>query len=48
MPHHADFRVVDANPTYCRITGVPLEELIQFLLEALRPHEAVLGLGTPG
>lgn len=24
----ADFRVVDANPTYCRITGVPLEELI--------------------
>ena len=27
--------------------GVPLEELIQFLLEALRPHEAVLGLGTP-
>ena len=28
--------------------GVPLEELIQFLLEALRPHEAVLGLGTPG
>ena len=28
--------------------GVPLEELIQFLLEALRPHEAVLGLGTTG
>ncbi len=26
--------------------GVPLEELIQFLLEALRPHEGVLGLGT--
>lgn len=25
--------------------GVPLDELIQFLLEALRPHEAVLGLG---
>jgi len=28
--------------------GVPLEELIQFLLEALRPHETVFGLGTPG
>ena len=28
--------------------GVPLEELIQFLLEALRPHEATLGLGTTG
>ena len=28
--------------------GVPLEELIQFLLEALRPHETVLGLGTTG
>lgn len=26
----------------------PLEELIQFLLEALRPHEAVLGLGQSG
>lgn len=26
--------------------GVPLEELIQFVLEALRPHEGVLGLGT--
>jgi predicted hydrolase (HD superfamily) len=25
--------------------GVPLEELIQFLLEALRPHESILGLG---
>jgi putative nucleotidyltransferase with HDIG domain len=28
--------------------GVPLEELIQFLLEALRPQEAVLGLGPTG
>jgi len=28
--------------------GWPLEELIQFLLEALRPHEAVLGLGPTG
>lgn len=28
--------------------GVPLEELVQFVLEALRPHEAVLGLGTAG
>jgi len=28
--------------------GVPLEELIQFLLEALRPHERQLGLGAPG
>lgn len=25
--------------------GVPLDELIQFLLEALRPHDRVLGLG---
>jgi predicted hydrolase (HD superfamily) len=28
--------------------GWPLEELIQFLLEALRPHESVLGLGPAG
>ena len=28
--------------------GIPLEELIQFLLESLRPHEAVLGLGPTG
>jgi len=28
--------------------GMPLDDLIQFALEALRPHEAVLGLGTPG
>jgi predicted hydrolase (HD superfamily) len=28
--------------------GIPLDDLIQFVLEALRPHEAVLGLGTPG
>jgi predicted hydrolase (HD superfamily) len=27
--------------------GVPLEELIGFLLEALRPHERTLGLGLP-
>jgi predicted hydrolase (HD superfamily) len=26
--------------------GIPLDELVQFLLEALRPHEQVLGLGT--
>ena len=28
--------------------GVPLEDLVQFLLEALRPHESVLGLGPMG
>jgi predicted hydrolase (HD superfamily) len=28
--------------------GMPLDDLIQFVLEALRPHEAVLGLGAPG
>jgi predicted hydrolase (HD superfamily) len=28
--------------------GWPLDELILFLLEALRPHEAVLGLGSTG
>jgi predicted hydrolase (HD superfamily) len=28
--------------------GMPLDELILFVLEALRPHEAVLGLGTTG
>jgi len=27
--------------------GMPLEELIQFLLGALRPHERTLGLGAP-
>jgi predicted hydrolase (HD superfamily) len=27
--------------------GVPLEELIGFLLEALRPHERTFGLGSP-
>lgn len=27
--------------------GVPLDEHIAFVLEALRPHEAILGLGTP-
>jgi len=27
--------------------GLPVEELIAFLLEALRPHERVLGLGGP-
>jgi putative nucleotidyltransferase with HDIG domain len=27
--------------------GMPLEELIEFLLVALRPHERTLGLGTP-
>jgi putative nucleotidyltransferase with HDIG domain len=27
--------------------GVPLEEHIGFMLEALRPHERTLGLGTP-
>jgi predicted hydrolase (HD superfamily) len=26
--------------------GVPLDELIGFLLEALRPHERTFGLGT--
>lgn len=28
--------------------GIPLDELIGFLLEALRPHEAILGLGPAG
>ncbi len=28
--------------------GVPLDELIQVLLEALRPHQSLLGLGTMG
>jgi predicted hydrolase (HD superfamily) len=28
--------------------GWPLDELILFLLEALRPHESVLGLGSTG
>jgi putative nucleotidyltransferase with HDIG domain len=28
--------------------GWPLDDLILFLLEALRPHESVLGLGSPG
>ena len=27
--------------------GVPLEEHIGFMLEALRPHERMLGLGAP-
>ena len=27
--------------------GVPLDELIAFLLAALRPHERILGLGNP-
>jgi putative nucleotidyltransferase with HDIG domain len=27
--------------------GMPLDELIDFLLVALRPHERILGLGTP-
>jgi putative nucleotidyltransferase with HDIG domain len=27
--------------------GVPLDELIEFLLVALRPHERLLGLGSP-
>jgi predicted hydrolase (HD superfamily) len=26
--------------------GIPLEELVAFLLAALRPHERTLGLGT--
>ena len=28
--------------------GWPLDELVQFLLEALRPHESTLGLGPSG
>jgi len=28
--------------------GWPLDELILFLLDALRPHESVLGLGSTG
>jgi predicted hydrolase (HD superfamily) len=27
--------------------GIPLDELIAFLLEALRPHERLFGLGAP-
>jgi putative nucleotidyltransferase with HDIG domain len=27
--------------------GIPLDELIEFVLVALRPHERTLGLGTP-
>jgi putative nucleotidyltransferase with HDIG domain len=27
--------------------GVPLEDHIRFMLEALRPHERILGLGSP-
>ena len=27
--------------------GVPLEDHVQFVLEALRPHERLLGLGSP-
>jgi putative nucleotidyltransferase with HDIG domain len=27
--------------------GMPLDELVDFLLVALRPHERILGLGTP-
>ena len=27
--------------------GIPLEDLIQFLIDALRPQERTLGLGTP-
>jgi predicted hydrolase (HD superfamily) len=26
--------------------GMPLDDLIAFLLRALRPHERVIGLGT--
>jgi putative nucleotidyltransferase with HDIG domain len=31
----------------CEELGVPLEEHIEFVLEALRPHERVFGLGPP-
>ena len=27
--------------------NVPLEEHVQFVIDALRPHEEILGLGTP-
>ena len=33
----ADLRVVDANPTYCRIVGVPRDELIGTVPPLLRP-----------
>jgi len=33
----AELRVLDANPTYCRIVGVPLEELIGTVPGLLRP-----------
>ena len=31
----------------CEELGVPLDEHITFVLEALRPHERVFGLGPP-
>ena len=42
----ADLRVVDANPTYCRIVGVPLDELIGTVPPLLRPLPAGY-YGTP-
>jgi predicted hydrolase (HD superfamily) len=27
--------------------GIPLDDLIAFLLQALRPHERIIGLGSP-
>lgn len=33
----ADLRVIDANPTYCRIVGVPRDELIGTVPGLLRP-----------
>jgi diguanylate cyclase (GGDEF)-like protein/PAS domain S-box-containing protein len=33
----ADLRVLDANPTYCRIVGVPLDELVGTVPGLLRP-----------
>jgi predicted hydrolase (HD superfamily) len=27
--------------------GMPLDDLIAFLLQALRPHERIIGLGSP-
>ena len=42
----ADLRVVDANPTYCRIVGIPRDELIGTVPGLLRPG-AGDGLARP-
>ncbi len=41
----ADLRVLDANPTYCRIVGIPHQELIGSVPTLLRPGLADLATG---